>query len=642
MSSRCIEAVRSAGTALSIFVLLPGTLASAQEAPATDPAPNPATLPEIVVTPTGRPEPATEAGSSVTVIGREEIERSRAASGFDILRRVPGVTVTQNGGFGAESVVRLRGAESGQVQVLLDGVEVNDPSSAAGDFNFAGLLTPGIERIEVLRGPQSALYGSDAVGGVISLTTGVGDGPATGTLTGEYGSFDTIRGSGTIAGATDRVAYGLSAAGVTTNGFSRRDEDLGFTEDDSTQAVNLTGRATASLTPSLSAEAAAGYLYTDSELDISSRNERVGDGTRELAYGRLSLEHEGLDGALTTRANFAVSNTERDITDPERTSRFTGRRFEGDARADWAVNAQWTLIGGAGVEEEQGEGEDIGGPSPGQRFDESLTTVFGYGLLRFEPLDGLVLTAGGRIDDFEAGGTEPTYRFTGAYRHEPTETTFRASVGTAARAPTIFQLYDSFAIDFGGFLFETEPNPDLETETSFGVDAGIEQALFDNRLIVSATGFFNDFDNLIQFSGSRFENVAEARTYGVELAVSAAPLDWLLWDLSYTYLSSEDRNTELELRRRPSHSLTSIVDIQATDELALVGEVRFVGSQFNDADNEDELDAFAVVNVSASYTLTETVTLFARVENLFDEDYQEALGFGTAGVSAYGGVSLSF
>ena len=638
MSFRSQRIAARAGTALALFFLLPPSSILAQEAPESPSV----MLAPIVVTPIGRPEPATEAGSTVTVISREEIERSRAGSSFDVLRRVPGLTVTQNGGFGAESVVRLRGAETGQVQVLLDGVEVNDPSSAAGDFNFAGLLTSGIERIEVLRGPQSALYGSDALGGVISLTTGVGDGPPSGTLTSEYGSFDTIRGAGSINGAVGGLAYGLNAAAVTTNGISRRDEDLGFDEDDSTQAVNLTGRATARLSPTLSADMAAGYLRNQAELDISSSEERIGNSTLDLGYGRLSVEHLSFDGALTTQASFAASSTGRDVIDPERISRFSGRRIDGDVRADWAVGERVTLIGGAGVEHEQGDGEDDGGPSPGQRFDESLRTVFGYGLLRVEPVDGLVLTAGGRVDDFEAGGSEPTYRFTGAYTLVDTGTTGRVSLGTAARAPTIFQLYDSFTIDFGGFTLVTEPNPDLETETSFGIDAGIEQALFDNRLSLGVTGFFNDFDDLVQFSGSRFENVAEARTYGVELAASAAPLDWLLWDVSYTFLETEDRGTGLELRRRPRHSLTSIIDIQATEALALIGEVRFVGRQFNDADNDDELDPFTVVTVSAAYDLTDQVTLFARVENLFDEDYQEALGFGTAGISAFGGISLSF
>ena len=598
-------------------------------------------LPTIVVTPTGLPEPATEAGSAVTVIDRVEIERSPTRGTFDVLRRVPGLTATQSGGFGSESIVRLRGAESGQVQVLLDGVEINDPSSAAGDFNFAGLLTTGIERIEVLRGPQSALYGSDAVGGVISLSTGVGDGPASGSLTGEYGSFDTIRGAGRLEGSVARVAYGVTAAGLTTNGFSRQTGPA-FTEDDGTQAVNLTGRAVVDLAPNLTAEAAGGYLRNQAELDLSSVDETIGETTLDLVYGRLSLNHIGLDGRLTTSVDLTASATDRDVEDPERISRFEGRRFEGDVRAALAINDWYTLILGAGIEEELGAGEDEGGPSAGERFDESLTTVFGYSLVRIEPVDDLTLTAGFRIDDFEAGGTEPTYRFTGAYNLAETGTTFRASVGSAARAPTIFQLFDSFTIDFGGFLFRTEPNPDLRTETSFGVDAGVEQSLFDNRLTVSATGFFNDFDDLIQFAGTRFENVAEAETYGIEVAASAVPVDWLLIDLSYTFLETEDLATGLELRRRPKHALTAIVDIQATDDLALVGELRYVGEQFDDTDNEEEIADFVVVNLAAAYDLTDRVQAFVRVENLFNEEYEEAIGFNTAGRSAFGGLTISF
>jgi vitamin B12 transporter len=599
------------------------------------------TLPTLVITPTGLPEPATEAGSAVTVIDNAEIERSRERQAFDLLRRVPGLTATQSGGFGSESIVRLRGAESGQTQVLLDGVEVNDPSSAAGDFNFAGLLTTGIDRIEVLRGPQSALYGSDAVGGVVSLSTAVGEGPPSGSLTGEYGSFDTIRGAGTVEGSIDRVAYGFTAAGLTTNGFSRR-EGPEFTEDDSTQAVNLTGRAVADLTPSLTAEAAGGYLRNDAELDLSAAEERIGSTIRDLGYGRLSLEHVGLDGQLTTTADFTVSATDREVVDPDRTSLFEGRRYEGDLRAALAIHERYTLILGAGVEQETGEGEDEGGPTPGERFDESLTTVFGYGLIRVEPTERLVLTAGGRIDDFEAGGTEPTWRLTGAYDLEETGTIFRASAGTAARAPTLFQLFDSFTIDFGGFLFRTEPNPRLDIETSFGADAGIEQALFEDRLVVSATGFFNDFEDLIDFQRTRFENIAEAQTYGVEVTASAFPTDWLSVDVSYTFLETENQTTGLELRRRPQHSFTAVFDVQPMEDLVLVGEVRYVGEQFNDSDNEEVLDPYTVVNLAASYELIDGVQAFARIENLFDEDYQEALGFTTAGRAAYGGVEVSF
>jgi vitamin B12 transporter len=635
MSSRSPRgALCGAAAALAALALGSSPPAAAQDPPSV-------TLPTIVVTPTGLPEPATEAGSAVTVIDRAEIDRSQESESFDILRRVPGLTATQSGGFGSESVVRLRGAESGQVQVLLDGVEVNDPSSAAGDFNFAGLLSTGIDRIEVLRGPQSALYGSDAVGGVVSLSTALGEGPPSGSVTGEYGSFDTFRGAARLGGSTERVAYGFSAAGLATDGFSRQ-EGPGFVEDDGTRALNLTGRAEIDLTANLSAEAAAGYLRNDAELDTSSADETVGSILTDLGYGRLALEHVGMDGRVVTTAEFTALSTDREVVDPERTSLFDGMRYEGDLRTAIEIEERFTLILGGGLEEELGSGEDEGGPTPGERFDESLTTIFAYGLARFEPAEGLVITAGGRIDDFEAGGTEPTYRFTGAYDIAETGTTLRASVGTAARAPTLFQLFDSFAIEFGGFLFRTEPNPALRTETSLGADVGIEQALFEDRLVVSATGFVNDFDDLIEFRGSRFENVAEARTYGVEVAATAAPTDWLLFDLSYTFLETEDDETGLDLRRRPSHSLFAAVDVQATEDLALVGELRYVGEQFDDTANEEVIANYTVVNLAASYTLVDRVQAFVRIENVFDEEYQEALGFQTAGRSAFGGIELSF
>ena len=599
-------------------------------------------VPAIVVTANRVPDQPQQVGSSVTVIDREEIERSRAREAVDVLRRVPGLSITQSGGLGSATTLRLRGADSGQVQILLDGVELNDPSSASGDFNFAGLLTSGIDRIEVLRGPQSALYGSDAVGGVVSLSTGVGTGDPTGSLTGEYGSFGTFRGSASVEGAFDRIAYGLTAAGVVTDGFSRRDENLGFTEEDGAAVVNVSGRIVADLLPTLSAEVSGGYLRNDAELDISSDNENIGSTVFDLAYGRFALEHFAFDGDLTTTAEFTASSTDREVTDQNQVSTFTGQRFEGGLRSVYVLTDRISLIGGFGVEVETGRGEDIGGPSPGERFDEALTNISVHGLVRAEPLDDLVLTLGGRIDDFEAGGTQATYRATAVYDFADFGTTIRGSVGTAARAPTIFQLNDSFTADFGGFLFRTEPNPDLETETSFGVDFGVEQAFFDDRVRLSATGFYNDFDNLISFERTRFENVSEAETFGVEVAFAAQPLPWMQWQVSYTYLETEDLETGLELGRRPRHSMTAIVDVQPIDDLTLVGEVRYVGKQFNDSDNEEELEAFTVVNLSAAYDVTEFLTTFVRLENAFDEQYQEALGFGTADRSIFGGVSVSF
>ena len=630
-------------TALPAALAMPGLMsvpAEAQEG--TDGEVPYLDVPAIVVTANRVPDQPEEVGSSVTVIERDEIERSRTREVIDVLRRVPGLSITQSGGLGSATTLRLRGADSGQVQILLDGVEVNDPSSASGDFNFAGLLASGIDRIEVLRGPQSALYGSDAIGGVVSLSTGVGTGDPTGSLTGEYGSFGTFRGSAQVQGAYDRVSYGLTAAGVLTDGFSRRDEDLGFTEEDGAAVVNVTGRVIADLSPTLSAEVSGGYLRNDADLDISSVDENTGSTIFDLIYGRVALEHFAFDGDLTTTAEFTASSTDREVTDPERVSTFTGRRFGGGLRSVYQLTDRVSLIGGVEVELETGRGEDIGGPSPGERFDDTLTNLSVHGLIRAEPLDDLVLTLGGRIDDFEAGGTEATYRATAVYTIPDFGTTIRGSVGTAARAPTIFQLNDSFSIDFGGFLFRTEPNPDLETETSFGFDFGVEQTFFDERVRLSATGFYNAFDNLISFERTRFENISEAETFGVEVAFTAQPLSWMTWQVNYTYLETEDLDTGLELGRRPRHTLAAILDLQPIDDLTLVGEVRYVGQQFNDSDNDDVLDPFTVVSFTAAYDVTDFLTTFVRLENAFDETYQEALGFGTADRSIYGGVSLSF
>ncbi|WP_083567585.1 TonB-dependent receptor [Hyphomicrobium sp. CS1GBMeth3] len=606
--------------------------------------------PEITVVTATRTEESIETlGSSVSVLGRAEIEASGERTVIGILNRVPGVYATQIGGVGANSSVRIRGADSDQTLVLIDGMRVNDPSSPGGDFDFASLALTDVERIEVLKGPQSAVWGGDAIGGVINIVTRKGDGPPTARASVEGGSYGTYKVGAGLSGGTERGHYAISGTFLQTDGFSRN--KLG-SEKDGAEIFTFSGRGGYRVAPNYQVNFAAHVSNLDADTDPSlSSASGDGPGTSErfLFSGQIDNIVTTMGGRLEHKVSLSSLYGDREATNPRNAMPTTyyraesyGLEYQGTFRATDAL----TLTFGSRYQQDQASNEVGGsGLAPISQFDDSIENLSGYAQAAWTPVDNLNLSLAGRSDDFGMGGVHNTWRATGSYLFEATSTRFHASYGTGAKPPTMYQAFFNGADPiFGGTLVG---NPDLDVETSQGYDVGVEQSFFDQKLKFDVTYFKQDIENLIIYQNvifgvlSTYENVDNVASEGVEVSAAAQLLDWVSVTGAYTYMGAQDQADGNDLARTPRNVASLGLQVTPIDRLSLGAEVMYVGRQFNLSRERDELDAFTRVNLNGTWQLDETTQVFGRIDNLFDVDYETVRNAGEAGRSGYLGVRMS-
>lgn len=573
----------------------------------------------VLVTGVRLAAPVSETGTAVTVLEADQLQRSIFA--LDAIARTPGVTVNQNGAFGGAATVRIRGAASEQTLVLIDAVPVNDPTSPGGGYNFASLDTAQIERIEILRGAQSVLWGADAIGGVVSIVTrrpepGLG---ASGFA--EIGSFGTVRGGAAVEGADARGEFRLGVSAITTDGISKADAADGNTEDDGYDAVTLAGRGGYDLGFGR-LDLTVRHVASETEYDSFGTATGVQDGderdeTRETSgAATLTLAHFG--GALETRLQVGGVALDRETFSNGVAGFATqGERWIYRYEGAWTISEAHRLAFGVEREDSEAAGQD------GQI--DSL-----FALLELKPVSGLVLTGGVRHDAADRFGEETTGKLAVSWQVSD-RVRLRGAAGTGFKAPTIFQT-TFFCCGAAG------PNPDLVAETSEGYDIGIEYVLAEGRGRLEASWFDQRVDNQIDFSfaAGGYANIARVETSGLELSGRYALTQ--AWSIAgvYTWLDAED-GAGGELVRLPEHA--------ASGELAYDagrwGGALMVRYNGEEADSRGPVAAWTRLDASARYALTDRVEFYARAENLTDEDYQQVFGYGTPGISGSVGVRFS-
>jgi vitamin B12 transporter len=582
---------------------------------------------KIVVTATKSPLAATETGTSITVIDEAEIELGQYQFAADVLADAAGLQIARNSAFGGQAALRIRGEASGRTLVLLDGVVVNDPSAPGGGFNFANLDVADIERIEVLRGPQSVLYGSEAIGGVVSITTKRGEGDPEMILFAEGGSFATLRGGASVTGG-GAVDYGISVYGITSEGISRADSADGATEKDRTDSITANFNLGADLAESLRIEGTVRYQKARSEFDgfpppaftLSDTNQEEKSETflasgRVIAaffYGRFeniaSVGYHAID-----RTNFD-GDVETFVSDGGRVSAEYLARIKA---ANWL-----SFVAGAETEETHIDASGV---------DDDVTIGGVFGLAIVKPVERLTLTAGGRHDDHETFGGATTARITGAYDFEEAGLVLRGTWGEGFAAPTLFQL--NF-VCCGG----TAPNRDLRPETSTGWDAGFDKT-FGEFATLRATYFRQVTEDLIDFDfgTGAYINVDATLRKGVETELLLSPRADIDVSVAYAFIDATNQFTGLPLLRQPRHAATLTATWRATPKLTVGSTVRYNGEE---VDGGGPIDEFTRVDLRAAYAFTDAVEVFARVENATDTEYQDILGYGEPEISAFGGVRL--
>ncbi|SOB86542.1 vitamin B12 transporter [Sphingomonas guangdongensis] len=587
---------------------------------------------DIVVTASGVEQDADTTGQAVTIIDRETIEQRQTIALADLLATTPGVTVTRNGGIGTVTSVRLRGAESDQTLVLIDGVRVNDPSAPGGGFDFATLLSSSVERIEVLRGPNSVPWGSQAIGGVVNImtrrpTAGL---QARGNV--EYGDMDTLFASGGVSGSTGIVSGALSGGYLRTDGISAYADGA---ETDGYRQYGASGRVEVAFAPNLRLDVRGYWADSRTDLDGFPAPTFAFADTREYStaqeiYGYAGLHADLADGRLRNTLAFQIADVNRDNLDraagPEplflnrgRSERYT---YKGDIRA---LDQVRVVIGA--------EHEQLRFSDGSERFSRGVTS--GWGELIVTPVARLTLTGAIRYDDDDAFGGNTTLAANAAYT-APTGTTLRGSYAEGFKAPTLFQLYAPF--------YGTRT---LQPETAESWDVGAEQRALGDRLVASITLFRRDTRNQIDFDPASFtySNIARTRGQGLELGLVLRPVDVLTVAGSYSFIDTENRSAGFvgnDLARRPRQAVSVSADYRLPFGLSLGGTVQVVGDSFDNAANTVRLDGYVLASFRAELPIGERLALYGRIENAFDEQYQVVANYGTIRRAFFGGVRVRF
>ena len=615
--------------------------------PAAGLAADPGELQTVVISATKVPTPVLELGSSISVVTAADIEAHQERTFPDLLSKLPGMNVVQTGGPGGVTSVFMRGTNSNHTKVLLDGVDLSDPSNSTGAFDFGQLLTQDIERVEVLRGPQSGLYGSDAIGGVINIVTKAGSGP--GQLKGflEGGNFDTFNQAGTLSGALDALHYSASVAHYHAGSVPVTPLDLLHSGEarNNDYDDNLTLSTKLGFDVSEHFDLAVVARYSDIALRTTGEEfvfvppatfagfpaaEQTTADTQEYLT-RLSAHGSSANGFLEQTLGLAYSHDRTSTVDPSSgTTVNTGARRKADYQANLKFDPKTTLVLGGEYER-----DSIEAP-----ISADVHVTAGYAELQSQLSTHWYTALNVRYDDNSRFGSKVTYRFAPAWLNEATDTKLKASVGSGFKAPTLSQLYQ----DFPPFFFA---NPNLKPETSTGWDAGLEQGFAAGTLRIGLTWFDNRIHDLITtdpITFATYANVGRATTQGLESFIEYRPLPQLTLRLDYTYTEATDAQTNEELLRRPKNRGNFDASWQISSAWRATLDVLSVGTWVDG--NRDfsiqRLDApgYTVVNLATSYQITPRLGVLGRVDNLFDRHYENPVGFLQPSIAAYAGVNF--
>ena len=614
---------------------------------------------EVVVVANRMPEPLSKVGASVTVLSAEAIEQSQAVSAADLLARTPGLSFARNGSMGSATSVFIRGAESAQTVVRIDGVLLNDPSTTGGGFDFSNLLTGGMSRIEILRGAQSTLYGSQAVGGVIDITTAEPTRPFGGGVTFEGGSHGTGYVAGDVGGRQDGLSWRVTGNYLGTSGFPSFDTAYGGARRDASQIGGGSGQVRYDLTDRLQIDL-RGY-FTQARTDFDGYDTPTFAFGDDSEYGRTNqtVGYAGLNwtpsDALSQRFAFQYTGSETRNYDPAVMAASTetyygiGRNYREEYQGTWQIAPAYHAVFGAQHERSTFDTDtpayDVA-PAP---LGGAVSLDSGYAQLQAEVVPGLNLTAGGRYDHHDVFGGHATGQAAAAWALADGATVLRASFGQGFKAPSLYQLYS----DYG--------NRALRPEESNSWDAGVERHAWDGRVTYSATYFERQSRSLIDFFDCAgpatglcstepygyYANIARARARGAELQASVAPATALTVAGNYTYTGTRNESTGSanygnQLARRPSQTANLSVDYRWPLAVSTTVAARYAGRSFDDAANQTSLGGYVLVDLRASYAVLDQLSVYARIENVGGKRYETAYQYGTPGRVAYAGVRVTF
>jgi vitamin B12 transporter len=592
----------------------------------------PKVLDPLLVTATMTETPASRLGSSVTVITEDEIRTYNYDRVEDALRYIPGVDIQRSGSLGKTTSLRIRGSSTSQVQVLVDGMRVKSPT--LGEADLSDLTLDAIDRIEIVRGPQAALHGADAIGGVVNIITKKGQGPIHGSAWVEGGSYGTFREQLNVQGAYGGFNFNLSG--------TRWDTDGQFPNDAGDQ-TSFGGRVGYDFPWKGELFVTGRYSKLNLQLPIFFTVPTVFDPnarSQSESYLFNIVYKQPIFPWWEVQARYGqwYNNSGFQNFPPPGTfttiSQIDTRRLEAELLNTFRLGNWDTLTIGAEYRSEFGHNTSLG--SFPTRFSRELNTVSVFGHNELRLFDRVFLGGGVRYEDNDTFGTAVTPQASIAIVIKETGTKLRGTWGKGFRAPTINDLF------FPGF-----GNKDLKPEHSESYDLGFDQSFWQKRIRAGFTFFHNQFENLIQIIPDAFGNflpfnVGRAKTEGVEAYLEADPLDWLGFYINYTYTSTRDIDTHLDLRRVPRHRWSTGVTFTPWERLTLFAQANVVSSQF-ESSFAGRNPGYHRIDTGGTLRLLgrpggSRLELTLRIENVTKEEYEEVLGFPALGLNAMVGL----
>lgn len=589
-------------------------------------------LDPVVVSATRMATPVTELGNSISVISGAELERSRQPFLEDTLRRVPGIFVRRNGGPGSTTNVSIRGTQTGQSLVLVNGIKVGDPTSST-PFNFSMLSADNIERIEIIRGPQSTIYGADAIGGVINIITRQ---PEDGTMNVETdafaGSYGTWKASAQLNGREGHWQYDGLLSIFHTDGFSARTPR--DAEADAFTNRTFRGNIRYDGFRNLALSSFVHYDVNRNEYDSSGPDDSESYQDNQHWIAGLNGQFRTEDETVESRLSLNFSETNRSYYAAS-DSYFRGQSGSIQWENVLTISESTSMVSGIEYEDNRGVASD--------GIDASIDNRSAFMLLRNNPVESLFVDLSGRVDDHSMFSAEHTWRATGTYRLNNINTRLKSSYGTSFRAPTLYDLYHPL---YG--------NPNLNPEKGKGFDFGIEQPLWNGHILTELTYFHNAIRNQIDFDyrgwdpvtgivDGDYRNLSSARTQGYEFQISAFPIQGLQISANYTWTDTLDRDSGTALARQPREVISLSADYSLLENrLSLHANMQYVGERFNSANERNLMPSYTVWNGTIRYRISERFQTYLRVDNLFDKYYEEIIGYSTPGRSAYVGLTTRF
>lgn len=606
----------------------------------------------IVVTPHRTISELSSFGGSLTVISSEDIKQSQYVNVSDLLRMYPGIDVVRSGGRGGNTSIFMRGTNSEHVLILLDGIELNNPVNPTRSFNFGDLSLENVERIEILRGPQSGVWGSNAIGGVINIITKTGEGTPQVAISSEGGTFERFIQRARVSYADERVQTSLGVVREREDGISAADERSGNLEEDNFENTSLTWRA--KYTSTWGGVLDNTLRINRSQTGLDNQGGAFGDDPNrdlknEQLFWRSALSGEFFDKKWTP--TLGVSYTYHNLEDEnfpdalhpldELVSRYRGEVATVDFVNALQVSEALHLVAGFEFQKERGSSlyqsdgafgpfEDRFGP-----FDATNRAYFLDAL--YEMNEYLSLSSAVRLDNHETFGETFTYNISPVVHLFQKATRLRGALGTGFRAPSLSQLFSPYG------------STELEPEESLSWEVGADHTFYDGNATVGLTYYRQDVDQLITFDPATFifQNINEVEIDGFEIYGEFEPVVNLKFRVDYTALSSRDTSTDEQLLRRAKDRFNLALQYSLSRIPATVGvSYRYVGARFDNnfesyPPARERLSPYGIVDLRMTFQAAKGVRLYGRIENLLDEQYQDVLGFGTYGRGLFAGLEVT-